>query len=173
MYYSTAGVNLGRFIQTIRCSSNDQTFCFLNSSILVQCELCGGVLVATLPMLGPLFHRRRSEPTKPSGQIQPPGSTPYGRLPSFGSIPLRAKKTKNFSDISDDSLLRTQNDTNVTEWQPQSLPATFGPQSKIGNETGMYWSTTTIEGHYMADRTHGNSFMPTRGIMRKTEYMIK
>lgn len=53
-----AGINLGRFIQTIQCPE-DFTYCFLGSAMLVVAEMSTGILVACVPTLGPIFFSNR------------------------------------------------------------------------------------------------------------------
>lgn len=175
-------MNLGRLIQTTRCSNNDQTFCLLDGSLLVQSEICGGILVATLPRLGPLFQKTQNDSSRPLYQPQTPGAvTPYGRLPSFGSRPLRSKKLKsNWNEFGDDSLLRTQDEnTGVpTTWQPH-VPGTVSltqpasvlePQGTNGNGIGYYWSAKTSGTHGQENRLSGGAGIPRGEILRKTEF---
>ncbi|KAF2463955.1 uncharacterized protein BDR25DRAFT_382817, partial [Lindgomyces ingoldianus] len=52
----TAGVNLDRLIQTLKCPSHqDLSYCAMDSSILVIAEIAGGILVACVPTFRPLF----------------------------------------------------------------------------------------------------------------------
>ncbi|KAI1387316.1 uncharacterized protein F4822DRAFT_279185 [Hypoxylon trugodes] len=78
----TAGINLGRLIYDTYCPALDVSYCALISCILVVAELAGGILVATVPTLGPLLPKKEREwsdtPDKPQGVLR-----------TIGSIPLR------------------------------------------------------------------------------------
>lgn len=128
---STAAVNLARLIQTIQCrAAADWTYCVLNSSILIQGEMCGGVLVATLPLLGPLWRSRRMATAKPSVPDATPGARPRAPLQTFASTPLKGKKSHDV--YTEDSLLRSRNDDMGSCWQPQSVPvALTTPQPAV------------------------------------------
>lgn len=115
----------------------------------MQSEVCGGILVATLPTLGPLFQKTQSDSSRPLYHLQTPGAvTPYGRLLPFGLIPLRSKKLKSTNEFGDDSLFRTQDENTgaPTTWQPyvpgtvpSTLPASvLEPQGTNGNGIGYY-----------------------------------
>lgn len=52
---SAAGVNLGRLIWTLRFPESDITFCLLNSTIFILSELTLGIVVASVPTLGPIY----------------------------------------------------------------------------------------------------------------------
>lgn len=65
---STAGINLGRAIQTRLCPYDDLIYCMRDSIILVFAEIATSILVACVPTLGPLLFRRWSG-TRPRPNI--------------------------------------------------------------------------------------------------------
>ncbi|KAI0110723.1 hypothetical protein GGR51DRAFT_557721 [Nemania sp. FL0031] len=95
--FGTAGVNLGRLIQTVQCPVTDLTYCSLTSSILVTAEITGGILVASMPTFGVLLFKsgRANSSTRPNGS---------GRLiRTIGQINMRSKKKGTMT--LDDSIL--------------------------------------------------------------------
>ncbi|OOQ82161.1 hypothetical protein PEBR_41864 [Penicillium brasilianum] len=55
-----AAINLARIIQVLRCSLLDFTYCTADSAILTVAEMAVGIIVACVPMLGPvIFPERR------------------------------------------------------------------------------------------------------------------
>ncbi|KAI7776261.1 hypothetical protein LA080_005548 [Diaporthe eres] len=147
----TAAVNLGRLIQTIQCrAEGDSTYCFLSSSILVQGEMCGGVLVATLPLLGPLWKSRRRGTTKPSVPDGTPGARPHGPFQTIGSTPMKGKRSHASDVFTEDSLLRSQNDELGSDWQPQSVPMVLTSPQPAAHGAGNRW-TVEVEGRPVHD----------------------
>ncbi|KAH8785236.1 hypothetical protein F5883DRAFT_636188 [Diaporthe sp. PMI_573] len=140
----TAAVNLGRLIQTIQCrAEGDSTYCFLNSSILVQGEMCGGVLVATLPLLGPIWKSRRRAAAKPSVPDGTPGARPHGPFQTIGSTPLKGKRSHDV--YTEDSLLRSHNNDTGSDWPPQSVPMALTTPQPTVHGTGNRW-TVEVDG---------------------------
>ncbi|OQD83699.1 hypothetical protein PENANT_c015G05251 [Penicillium antarcticum] len=88
----TAGINLGRIIQTKLCPTDDIIYCARDSSIFVIAEMTAGILVACVPTLGPLMFRGRHVPS----------ARPHD-LPTIGSARTRPRR-----DLAKlDSLLST------------------------------------------------------------------
>jgi hypothetical protein len=168
--YSTAAVNLGRSIQTIQCRvTGDKTSCLLNSSILVQGEICGGILVATLPLLGPLWKSRRRKPTKQSMSGGTPGKGPFGPFQTIGSIPLKNKNSKGL--LKEDSLLGIQNDNTGAEWQEQTVTTAHSVASTPRENTGNQWRADMEggHGHYIQN---GDTVTSQGAIVEKMEYAV-
>ncbi|KAI0205451.1 hypothetical protein F4808DRAFT_409268 [Astrocystis sublimbata] len=154
----TAGVNLGRLIQTIQCPVEDISFCVLNSSILVTAEITGGLLVACVPTYGVLLFRNAkgnsSTPQKDSGGI----------IRTIGQISLRPRKKGSMT--LDDSLM-SQNDL---QWRDEEFvnslamtPNDMGHQTEIDTteakvQSAKYWNLGTHE---------------REGITRKVEYHVR
>lgn len=86
-------------------------------------------------------------------------------------MPLRSKKIKGLSEISDDSLLRTQNDISIPEEQPKTPPATFISRSEVGNEVGSYWYMDAY-GSRNVNQSQGTNGTPPGGTMRTVEYRV-
>ncbi|KAJ5870229.1 hypothetical protein N7455_005170 [Penicillium solitum] len=93
----TAGINLGRIIQTKLCPADDLIYCLRDSSIFIMAEMTAGILVACVPTFGPLFFRGR---TVRSAQPRD--------LPTIGSAQLRRRPAKFDSLLS--TLDRSHND---------------------------------------------------------------
>ncbi|RWQ92368.1 hypothetical protein C8Q69DRAFT_95544 [Paecilomyces variotii] len=70
--YRTAGINLGRAIQTKVCPSDDLTYCARDSSILVIAEMTAGILVACVPTFGSVLFRRKNDKSLPRYDDAPP-----------------------------------------------------------------------------------------------------
>lgn len=68
----TAGINLGRAIQTKVCPSDDLTYCARDSSILVIAEMTAGILVACVPTFGSVLFRRKNDKSLPRYDDAPP-----------------------------------------------------------------------------------------------------
>ena len=86
----TAGLNLGRIIQTKLCPADDLVYCLRDSSIFIMAEMTAGILVSCVPTFGPLLFRRRNvHPAQPRD------------LPTIGSARIRRRPAKF------DSLLST------------------------------------------------------------------
>ncbi|PLB50872.1 hypothetical protein P170DRAFT_406305 [Aspergillus steynii IBT 23096] len=56
----TAGINIGRIIQTKLCDHGNTTYCALDASILIAAEISSGILVSCVPTLGPVLFRNRT-----------------------------------------------------------------------------------------------------------------
>ncbi|KAJ5607776.1 hypothetical protein N7537_004395 [Penicillium hordei] len=93
----TAGINLGRIIQTKLCPADDLIYCLRDSSIFIMAEMTAGILVACVPTFGPLLFRGR---TVHSAQPRD--------LPTIGSAQLRRRPAKLDSLLS--TLDRSHND---------------------------------------------------------------
>ncbi|PYI03136.1 hypothetical protein BO78DRAFT_323449 [Aspergillus sclerotiicarbonarius CBS 121057] len=74
----TAGVNIGRIMQTKLCDQSNTTYCALDASILIQAEISCGILVSCAPTLGPIFQRR-------ARTYNPPERNGRHGLRTFGS----------------------------------------------------------------------------------------
>lgn len=75
--YSIAAINLARIIQVLRCSLSDFTYCTADSAILTVAEMAVGIIVACVPMLGPvIFPERRRRFDK--RYVYQPNKTSYG-----------------------------------------------------------------------------------------------
>lgn len=157
LLYSTAGVNLGRLIRTIQCpTSSDMSFCILDSSILVMAELTSGILVASVPTLGPLLRGRANKSTYENDTPEQRGG-----IRTIGSIPLRRPRGK--TSTLDDSLF-SRNATQAYEELEESTAglaktgANMGHQAEVGRGQSR-------DGSVGADNA-GN------GIVRKAEYKV-
>ncbi|KAJ5248567.1 hypothetical protein N7468_000018 [Penicillium chermesinum] len=77
--FITAGVNIGRLIQTQVCDPKNKTFCLNDASILVAAELSSGTIVACAPMIGAVIlrrsRRRESNPRSKDPRIHTIGSS--------------------------------------------------------------------------------------------------
>lgn len=153
-------MNLGRLIQTIKCPSDDTTYCLLESTLLVTAEISGGILVACVPTLGPLLSRKKEASSTYGYNSQ--GQNP---LVTFGSIPLRNSKGKGTTvDESRNDGEWTQLDDNNSETGLALRPETTEHQTNVSQA----W-------HSRQDAPGANSRdgpMPPGGIMRKVEYGI-
>ena len=178
---SAAGVNLGRLIWTVRCPEPDTTFCLLNSTIFILSEITLGIVVASVPTLGPIYFslgakwtsRKYSKPTDNE-------DTPQNQhVPSIGSIPLRPRKKDDL--YNDNSLLRSQpgSDQVAKEWPsqqivPQALTGGNGPATP--QSMGYLWRTEA-SGDTASHRVgigSGKSVadVPYGAIMRDVEYNV-
>lgn len=57
--FSICGINVARMAVTELCDASDFTYCTPYSLIFVLCEMAGGILVACVPTLGPVFFPQR------------------------------------------------------------------------------------------------------------------
>jgi hypothetical protein len=102
--YSTAGINLGRLVQTFKCSPDvDFSYCAMDSSILVLGEMTGGILLACVPTYGPLFFPDRKNKSQDRNQ------NAESSLVTIGSKPTRRKKFLGSTLV--DSLFTSKTDT--------------------------------------------------------------
>ncbi|KAJ9295063.1 hypothetical protein DTO271G3_6233 [Paecilomyces variotii] len=92
----TAGINLGRAIQTRVCPYDDLTYCALDSSILCVAEMTAGILVACVPTFGSVLSRRKKEKSLPRYNDAPP---------TIGSKRRRDRPIPASFDMLDDDLL--------------------------------------------------------------------
>ncbi|KAF2875737.1 hypothetical protein BDV95DRAFT_603142 [Massariosphaeria phaeospora] len=82
----TAGINLGRLIDTVTCPARpDFSYCGLDSSILITAEMSGGILVACVPTFGVIFFANRGNR---SGKSYPKDGTG-----TIGSKPIKMKRS--------------------------------------------------------------------------------
>ncbi|OQE00555.1 hypothetical protein PENVUL_c050G08103 [Penicillium vulpinum] len=93
----TAGINLGRIIQTKLCPADDLVYCLRDSSIFIMAEMTAGILVACVPTFGPLLFRGRK-----LRSAQPRD------LPTIGSAQMRRRPAKFDSLLS--TIDHTHND---------------------------------------------------------------
>ncbi|KAI1774175.1 hypothetical protein F4818DRAFT_75239 [Hypoxylon cercidicola] len=176
-----AGVNLGRLIWTLQCPESDTTFCLLNSTIFILSEIALGLVVASLPTLGPIYHSLGAKwasitSSKPSDVGE---SSQKKYLPSIGSIPLRPQKKRGL--YNDESLLRSQPEVELDarDWPsqqiiPHALSEDHG--STVPHSMGYRWRTEAngdTSGHSISDRrgqVAGDA--PHSGIKRDVEYDV-
>ncbi|CAG8943937.1 unnamed protein product [Penicillium salamii] len=115
----TAGINLGRIVQTRMCPSDDPIWCVRDSSLLMMAEMTAGIWVACVPTFGPLVFRRKKVFTR------------QHHLPTIGSARIRPRRT-----MKHDPLLSTvdhsHQDTERTEVWPHE-PA-VGPDTGEANK---------------------------------------
>jgi hypothetical protein len=78
---STAGINMGRIIQTKMCPVSDLIYCLRDSSMFIEAEMTAGILVACVPTFGPLIFRRSV-----------PAARPQHDLPTIGSVRMRPRR---------------------------------------------------------------------------------
>ncbi|CAG8320515.1 unnamed protein product [Penicillium nalgiovense] len=83
----TAGINLGRIIQTKLCPADDLVYCLRDSSIFIMAEMTAGILVACVPTFGPLLFRRRNVHSAQPRDLPTIGSARIHRRPAkFDSL---------------------------------------------------------------------------------------
>ncbi|KAI2616625.1 hypothetical protein GGR54DRAFT_609980 [Hypoxylon sp. NC1633] len=173
-----AGVNLGRLIWTLKCPESDTTFCLLNSTIFILSEIALGLVVASVPTLGPIYHGVGAKwafitSSKPSERFQ------KNFLPSVGSVPLGPQKKRGL--YNDESLLRSQPEVELDaiDWPsqqiiPQALSEDHG--STAPHSMGYRWRTEAngdTAGHSVSDRRgQVAGDVPHSGIIRDVEYDV-
>ncbi|OQE42300.1 hypothetical protein PENCOP_c004G00793 [Penicillium coprophilum] len=81
----TAGINLGRIIQTKLCPADDLVYCLRDASIFIMAEMTAGILVACVPTFGPLMFRRRNVYSARPRDLPTIGS-PRIHRPKFDSL---------------------------------------------------------------------------------------
>ncbi|KAI0885724.1 uncharacterized protein GGS22DRAFT_161723 [Annulohypoxylon maeteangense] len=176
-----AGVNLGRLIWNLTCPESDNTFCLLNSTIFVLSEISLGLVVATVPTLGPIYHTLGEKwvsiaSSKPS-VIEERSQKNFP--PTVGSISLRPQKKRGL--YNDESLLRSQPDVELgsSDWPsqhivPQALSEDHG--STVPQSMGYRWRTETngdTASHSVCDRKgQVVGGVPHSGIIRDVEYDV-
>ncbi|KAI1378866.1 hypothetical protein F4677DRAFT_412270 [Hypoxylon crocopeplum] len=176
-----AGVNLGRLIWTLRCRESDTTFCLLNSTIFILSEISLGLVVASVPTLGPIYHSLGAKwvyitSSKPSN-IGERSQEDY--LPSVGSVPLRPQKKRGL--YNDESLLRSQPEVELdaSDWPsqqiiPHALSEDHG--STAPHSMGYRWRTEAngdTAGHSVSDRRgQVAGDVPHSGIIQDVEYDV-
>jgi hypothetical protein len=126
----TAGINLGRIIQTKLCPTDDIIYCARDSSIFVIAEMTAGILVACVPTLGPLIFRGR--------HVQ--SARPHD-LPTIGSARIRPRRHL----AKFDSLLSTLDRSHVEEERNE----TWNEMGDIGAPTA---HAVAGPGHQGGDR---------------------
>lgn len=180
-FCSAAGANLGRFIWTLRCPESDTTFCLLNSTIFILSEITLGIVVASVPTLGPIYYSlgARWGSSNYSKQSDNEVKTQKGHLPTIGSIPLRPQRKQGV--YNDDSLLRSQpdleqdaNDGPSQQIVPQVLSEDHG--SPAPHSIGCHWraeSNGNMASHNASDR-RGQAVVnvPQKAIIRNMEYNV-
>ncbi|KAJ5502596.1 hypothetical protein N7463_005470 [Penicillium fimorum] len=82
----TAGINLGRIIQTKLCPADDLIYCLRDSSIFIMAEMTAGILVACVPTFGPLLFRGRNARSARPHDLPTIGSPRICRGPRFDSL---------------------------------------------------------------------------------------
>ncbi|KAK3902804.1 hypothetical protein C8A05DRAFT_33459 [Staphylotrichum tortipilum] len=176
----TAAANLGRLIQTFQCqTSADATFCFLTSSIIVFAEFSSGILVACVPMLGPLLRRRR-------GGSTPGGPTPYKdgnsdgpRQRTIGSIPLRGYRRHKESVLDDSLFSKSEPESVHAEPTVEDMEATTAlamMAANMGHRVEVGWpqgsrSGSSVEIHG-ASPEYGMYPQESRAIVRTLAYNV-
>ncbi|KAI0138220.1 hypothetical protein BJ166DRAFT_182091 [Pestalotiopsis sp. NC0098] len=176
-----AGANLGRLIWTLRCPESDTTFCLFNSTIFVLSEITLGVVVASVPTLGPIYYslEARWGSSNYSKQSDNDVKTQRGHLPTIGSIPLRPQRKQGV--YNDDSLLRSQpeleqdaNDWPSQQIVPQALSGDYGTTAP--HSIGHHWraeANGNMASHSANDRRGQAAVnIPQKAIIRNMEYNV-
>jgi hypothetical protein len=174
--------NLGRLIQILECPTGDQTYCARDRAILILSEISLGILVATVPMLGPLIRRQKDRETrvdKPSNY----GGDGRGRMVTFGSAPVKSHG-KNSNTFSEETIPNSRAEPDCG-WQLADIDAAkvnaVTPDNEIAPATNTYTGTNWYAGGTLSihtrktlehDNYSGTVPLPAGLIVRKREYTV-
>ncbi|OTA95488.1 hypothetical protein M434DRAFT_9736 [Hypoxylon sp. CO27-5] len=154
----TAGVNLGRLIQSLECRADlDPSYCAVDSAILSTAEIAGGILAASVPTFGPLLSATRKGRASKSS---PEEGLPIQTIGSIRVRPLREAGTL-------DESLRSQNDIELQREDSLSAlavrAADMGHQVEVGRGQSR---DGPVEGYLAQALSNGGD------IVRKVEYKV-
>ncbi|CAI7650979.1 unnamed protein product [Penicillium glandicola] len=91
----TAGINLGRIIQTKLCPADDLIYCLRDSSIFIMAEMTAGIVAACVPTFGPLLFRGRNVRSERPRDLPTIGSARIRRPAKFDSLLSTFDRTNN------------------------------------------------------------------------------
>ncbi|KAK6222628.1 hypothetical protein LQW54_000808 [Pestalotiopsis sp. IQ-011] len=150
-------------------------------TIFILSEITLGIVVASVPTLGPIYYSlgARWGSSTYSKQSDNEIKTQKGHIPTIGSIPLRPQRKQGV--YNDDSLLRSQPDheQDANDWPsqqivPQALSEDHG--SPVPHSIGYHWraeSNGNPASHSASDR-RGQAVVnvPQKAIIRNMEYNV-